>query len=434
MRLSRCGLIECACEGESPSFETRRCTSSLRFAQMRVTFALARVALALAFASLQPKADSCTDAQAECAGWAAGGECEKNPTFMLTSCADSCTRCNEGPEGIGKPRSRGEILARKDSWCGNLDDNCNERAAAGDCHNGTDAPIRCAGACRICGFPQVAIDAYGCGDEKERGKFRMFSGWTQANCERKRKRCARPPGLPPAVTSGGITRTMQRILSDFPEYSPRALSQPGGKHGAEAPWVVTLQNFVSDEEAQAFIDGCSSHFDRSLAGDQLSPVRTSSQCWCDHNACAASPLTQAVARRIANLTNVPDMNQNYFEPFQILKYLPGQFYKVHHDQNSGLFTPQGARLYTFFMYLSTPEAGGGTRFADLKETVPAVKGSVVLWPSVMDSDPDVDEPMTHHEGLPPERGIKYAANVWVHVYDYKSPASQGCPMSFRNTH
>ena len=160
-----------------------RCDFALRCAlfKMRVTFALARVALALAFASLQPKADSCTDAQAECAGWAAGGECEKNPTFMLTSCADSCTRCNEGPEGIGKPRSRGEILARKDSWCGNLDDDCKERAAAGDCHNGTDAPIRCAGACRICGFPQVAIDAYGCGDEKERGKFRMFSGWTQSN-------------------------------------------------------------------------------------------------------------------------------------------------------------------------------------------------------------------------------------------------------------
>ena len=407
---------------------------SLRFAQMRVTFALARVALALAFASLQPKADSCTDAQAECAGWAAGGECEKNPTFMLTSCADSCTRCNEGPEGIGKPRSRGEILARKDSWCGNLDDNCKERAAAGDCHNGTDAPMSLRGR-----LPNLRLSAGGNrriwlrrreGARQIPHVQRLDAGKLRAQAQALRA----ASGLPPAVTSGGITRTMQRILSDFPEYSPRALSQPGGKHGAEAPWVVTLQNFVSDEEAQAFIDGCSSHFDRSLAGDQLSPVRTSSQCWCDHNACAASPLTQAVARRIANLTNVPDMNQNYFEPFQILKYLPGQFYKVHHDQNSGLFTPQGARLYTFFMYLSTPEAGGGTRFADLKETVPAVKGSVVLWPSVMDSDPDVDEPMTHHEGLPPERGIKYAANVWVHVYDYKSPASQGCPMSFRNTH
>ena len=42
------------------------------------------------------------------------------------------------------------------------------------------------------------------------------------------------------------------------------------------------------------------------------------------------------------------------EPFQVLKYEPHQFYKVHHDQNSGHFTPQGVRIYTFFMYLSTP--------------------------------------------------------------------------------
>ena len=41
---------------------------------------------------------------------------------------------------------------------------------------------------------------------------------------------------------------------------------------------------------------------------------------------------------------------------QRARYQPGQFYKVHHDQNSGLFTPQGVRVYTFFMYLSTPQA------------------------------------------------------------------------------
>ena len=62
---------------------------------------------------------------------------------------------------------------------------------------------------------------------------------------------ARPPDTPPAVTSGGIGRTMRRILSDFPQYSPRALSRPGGQYGEHAPWVVTLQNFVSDEEAKA---------------------------------------------------------------------------------------------------------------------------------------------------------------------------------------
>ena len=163
-------------------------------------------------------------------------------------------------------------------------------------------------------------------------------------------RCARPPNTPPAVTPGGIGRTMRRILSDFPQYEPEAISQPGGRHGEHAPWVITLRNFLSDEEANAFVEGCSHHFDRSLAGDQLSPVRTSSQCWCSNNACARDPRTQGVAHRIANLTQVP--SENYFEPFQILKYHPGQFYKVHHDQNSGLFTPQARSPVT------TPQPSG----------------------------------------------------------------------------
>ena len=107
------------------------------------------------------------------------------------------------------------------------------------------------------------------------------------------------------------------------------------------------------------------------------------------------------------------------EPFQILKYEPGQFYKVHHDQNSGLFTPQGARVYTFFMYLNDvdegqEEPGGGTHFADLGVVMPARKGHAVLWPSVMDAEPDRDEPMTNHEGLPPKASVKYASNVWIH--------------------
>lgn len=38
---------------------------------------------------------------------------------------------------------------------------------------------------------------------------------------------------------------------------------------------------------------------------------------------------------------------------QVVRYEPGQFYRVHHDQNSGHFTPQGARVYTFFMW-ATP--------------------------------------------------------------------------------
>ena len=86
------------------------------------------------------------------------------------------------------------------------------------------------------------------------------------------------------------------------------------------------------------------------------------------------------------------------------------------------------------MYLTTPEAGGGTRFADLNLTVPAVKGTAVLWPSVLSADPSADEPNTNHEGLPPEIGIKYAANAWIHNHDYRTPAGKGCILAHRNSH
>ena len=76
------------------------------------------------------------------------------------------------------------------------------------------------------------------------------------------------------MRKGDINVTMTRILRDFPQYSPKALSWPGGPHGAHAPWVVSLHDFVTDAEAEAFTSTCQKHFDRSLAGDQLSPVRT----------------------------------------------------------------------------------------------------------------------------------------------------------------
>ena len=196
----------------------------------------------LPFASLvPPKSSSCVDTQAQCATWAAAGECEKNPDFMLTGCADSCTRCKEGPDGEGRMRTQADRNRRKDRWCGDHDDDCKARAEAGDCHNGTDAPLRCPGSCRICSFPVVAQEAYGCDSGHMSLTQKLFPSMSERSCVRKRKRCARPPDTPPAVGPGGIGETMRRILSDFPQYTPRAISQPGGPHGEHAPWVVTLQ-------------------------------------------------------------------------------------------------------------------------------------------------------------------------------------------------
>ena len=82
---------------------------------------------------------------------------------------------------------------------------------------------------------------------------------------------------------------------------------------------------------------------------------------------------------------------------QVLKYEPGQFYRTHHDQNAEPDTLMGVRLFTFFIYLQTPEGGGGTRFPHLDLTISPTKGTALLWPNVLDSDLRKPDMRTNHE-------------------------------------
>ena len=96
--------------------------------------------------------------------------------------------------------------------------------------------------------------------------------------------------------------------------------------------------------------------------------------------------------------------------------------------------PQGVRLYTFFVYLSDVEQGGGTRFTDLGITVTPKLGRGILWPSVLTNDLNAGDMRTHHEALPVEKGVKHAANLWQHLYDFKTPSRSGlCPFLGQNT-
>jgi len=92
-------------------------------------------------------------------------------------------------------------------------------------------------------------------------------------------------------------------------YEPEALST--------APYVLLLKNFVREDEAAAFLKVCQSSFERSLAGDQLNPVRTSFQCWCNFPGCFTDPLVHRVTTRINELLGIP---YNHGEDLQIVRY------------------------------------------------------------------------------------------------------------------
>ena len=83
------------------------------------------------------------------------------------------------------------------------------------------------------------------------------------------------------------------------------------------------------------------------------------------------------------------------------------------------------RLYTFFVYLSEVAEGGGTRFTRAGITVTPKLGRGILWPSVLARDLRTSDRRTNHEALPVAKGVKYAANLWQHLYDFKTPRETG---------
>jgi prolyl 4-hydroxylase len=78
------------------------------------------------------------------------------------------------------------------------------------------------------------------------------------------------------------------------------------------------------------------------------------------------------------------------------------------------------------LYLNDVEAGGATDFPHLGITVAPKRGRVLIWPSVLNEDPDTKDPRTDHQALPVEKGIKFGANAWLHQRDFKTPYSKTC--------
>lgn len=242
-------------------------------------------------------------------------------------------------------------------------------------------------------------------------------------------RCPIEEGNEPVIKPGGLNALFERIVDDadgtgsYAKYNPRALLRPRLKADGtpapdgtrDGPWIVVLENVVSDEEADALIAaGHRKGYERSsdvgvenpdgTHEDEVSQGRTSTNSWCDEELCEGDPVIGPVVERIAEITGTGVHNS---EHLQLLRYEPGQYYNQHHDYiEYQADLPCGVRALTLFLYLNDVEEGGGTRFPLLDVTVQPKRGSALLWPSVKDEDPEAKDHRTDHEALPVIKGIK----------------------------
>ena len=199
--------------------------------------------------------------------------------------------------------------------------------------------------------------------------------------------------------------------------------------------------------------------------------RTSYNAWC-MGQCAHDPTVRLIDARIANATGFSWKNMEYY---QILRYEASQEYQGHSDWiDMQAQQPSGPRVFTFFLYLNdVPDDGGGAtwfpqatvngtdggvvesrlqdfspvsqyygrynteegrktmrspaeEFAGVGFRAHPSRGSAIMWPNVDLDDVYRQHPKTMHAAEEVAEGhVKWAANAWIHMRDFRTPHAKG---------
>jgi len=150
-------------------------------------------------------------------------------------------------------------------------------------------------------------------------------------------RCPIDPDAPSSWSPGDLDAMFVRLSKEpyLSQYETKILSSPETTGG---PWVVTMENVVSQEEADHLIElGAIQGYNRSsdvgkLKADgtfdyHVNSGRTSTNAWCKAG-CYENSTALAVVERLSQITGI---NETHSEYLQLLRYEEGQRYKVHHD-------------------------------------------------------------------------------------------------------
>jgi len=331
----------------------------------------------------------------------------KKTTYLKKNIEDK----NEEECSSIKSVSINNINIQYEEQCEDKHEMCSEWSLVGECDSNPNFMLeQCKESCRICQSKR-------CHDKNtdECIKLKKDIGcyiegmkddcmWTCSSCDAKKgvKECIRNPEHQPSIK----VNTTNEIFEGISKLN-------NAKTHSKNPWIITVDDIVPNNTCDKIIKNIyEQYWTPSIAGDGKGSARTSSTFWCN-NRCKENTI---LLRNFVN--DHMKINEEYAEPLQILRYKSGQFYKEHHDQNSPRSSPWGERIFTVFFYLSDVEEGGETNFPRLNITIKPKKGSVLIWPNIMNDDPNKRDERTFHESLPVIHGTKHSANYWLHLYPF----------------
>jgi prolyl 4-hydroxylase len=209
--------------------------------------------------------DECRNRHAQCAEWAAVGECQANPGYMRTNCAPTCGTC--------------ELL---------------------------DFNVRCP-------------------FDKDAPKVLPSAGYLNQWFERLLFQATENLSLRPTIVSAPAAALERRkhdaqidIADNVLEDGPWVVTIPNFLSPAECEHLIALGAKEGYERSK---DVGSKKFDGTFEAIE-NTRRTSTNAWCKDE-CFKDPVTQELTQRLEELTGIPANNSEYW---QLLKYEEGQEY------------------------------------------------------------------------------------------------------------
>lgn len=180
--------------------------------------------------------------------------------------------------------------------------------------------------------------------------------------------------------------------------------------GYNYPFI--LEKVISNEQAENIINYSKNKLIDSLVmSGKMDAIRNSKQTWINKN----DPLVKSFIEYLSKMFNIPFENA---EDPQIVRYLPNQFYKDHHDsccdnveQCKEFIKRGGQRILTVLIYLNDNFKGGETDFKNLNFKIKSKTGdALIFYP--LGKEGKYCHPKALHAGLPVLEGEKWIANVW----------------------
>ena len=187
------------------------------------------------------------------------------------------------------------------------------------------------------------------------------------------------------------------------------------------PLIYTIDNFITDEECDHFINLSKNKLQRAFvaddAGPSISSGRSGQNYWIPH---LTDTITKTVADRISDLVDYPLKNA---ESFQLIYYDKMQCYNTHLDgwkfdkseKSRRCLESGGQRMITALVYLNNVESGGNTKFTKLNLNVFPLKGRLLVFHNCIKGTNIVND-LSEHSGCHVLEGHKYAFNLWFRQY------------------